>query len=177
MPDARFEAVLERKGSGTFVVVPVDVPAVFGRVRAPVRVTINGHPWRSTVMRYDERYLLGVSREHRTAAGIAPGDTVAVALASDDAPRVVAGAGGPRRGARRGSGRAGGLRRGVVHAPAGVGRVGGGGEARGDAGAAGARGGGAGPGALRASPVFAAGVRADVRRFIAVPSKAARGCA
>jgi len=25
--------------------------------------------------------------------------------------------------------------------------------------------------------VFAAGVRADVRRFIAVPSKAARGCA
>ena len=30
-----------------------------------------------------------MSREHRTAAGIAPGDTVAVALASDDAPRVV----------------------------------------------------------------------------------------
>ena len=89
MPDARFEAILERKGSGAFVVVPVDVPAVFGRVRAPVRVTINGHSWRSTIMRYDERYLLGVSREHQTAAGIAPGDTVAVALASDDAPRVV----------------------------------------------------------------------------------------
>ena len=33
MPDARFEAILERKGSGTFVVVPVDVPAVFGKIR------------------------------------------------------------------------------------------------------------------------------------------------
>jgi Bacteriocin-protection, YdeI or OmpD-Associated/Domain of unknown function (DUF1905) len=89
MPDTRFEAVLERRGSGTFVVVPVDVPAVFGRVRAPVRVTINGHTWRSTIMRYDERYLLGVSRENRAGAGIAPGDTVTVSLASDDAPRVV----------------------------------------------------------------------------------------
>jgi hypothetical protein len=90
MPDTRFEAVLERRGSGTFVVVPVDVPAVFGRVRAPVRVTINGHTWRSTIMRYDERYLLGVSRENQAGAGIAPGDTVTVSLASDDAPRVVA---------------------------------------------------------------------------------------
>jgi hypothetical protein len=89
MPDTRFEAVLERRGSGTFVVVPVDVPAVFGRVRAPVRVTINGHTWRSTIMRYDARYLLGVSREHQAGAGIAPGDTVTVSLASDDAPRVV----------------------------------------------------------------------------------------
>ena len=89
MPDARFEAILERQGSGTFVVVPVDVPAVFARVRAPVRVTINGHAWRSTIMRYDNRYLVGVSREHQTAAGIAPGDTVAVALASDDAPRTI----------------------------------------------------------------------------------------
>ena len=89
MPDARFEAVLERQGSGAFVVVPVDVPAVFGRVRAPVRVTINGHTWRSTIMRYDERYLLGVSREHQTGARIAPGDTVSVELVSDDAPRVV----------------------------------------------------------------------------------------
>jgi bacteriocin resistance YdeI/OmpD-like protein/uncharacterized protein DUF1905 len=89
MPDTRFEAVLERRGSGTFVVVPVDVPAVFGRVRAPVRVTINGHTWRSTIMRYDERYLLGVSRENQVGAGIAPGDMVPVSLASDDAPRVV----------------------------------------------------------------------------------------
>jgi hypothetical protein len=82
--------VLEREGSGTFVVVPVDVPAVFGRVRAPVVVTINGHTWRSTLSRYGGRDLLGISRANREAAGIAVGDAVTVELAGDSEPRTVA---------------------------------------------------------------------------------------
>jgi hypothetical protein len=90
MADVRFEAVVEQEGSGTFVVVPVDVPAVFGRVRAPVVVTINGHSWRSTLMRYGDRDLLGISRANRAAAGVAVGDAVAVELAADTEPRTVA---------------------------------------------------------------------------------------
>ena len=89
MADATFEATLESQGRRTFVVVPVDVPAVFGRVRAPVLVTVNGHTWRSTVMRYGGRDLVGISRANREAAGVAPGDVVAVTLASDDAQRTV----------------------------------------------------------------------------------------
>jgi hypothetical protein len=89
MAGARFETVVGSEGTGTFLEVPLDVPAVFGRVRAPVRVTVGGHTWRSTVMRYGDRYVLGVARANREAAGVAAGDTVAVTVASDDAPRTV----------------------------------------------------------------------------------------
>jgi hypothetical protein len=87
--EARFDAVIGAEGDGTFIGVPLDVPAVFGRVRAPVRVTVNGHTWRSTVMRYGADYVLPLSRANREAAGVRAGDAVTVALASDDAPRTV----------------------------------------------------------------------------------------
>jgi Domain of unknown function (DUF1905)/Bacteriocin-protection, YdeI or OmpD-Associated len=86
----RFEAVVGAEGSGTFVEVPLDVPAVFGRVRAPVRVTINGWTWRSTVMRYGERYYLPVNARNREAAGAAAGDRVEVLVELDAEPRDVA---------------------------------------------------------------------------------------
>jgi hypothetical protein len=89
MASERFETVVGAEGAGTFVEVPLDVPAVFGRVRAPVRVTVNGHTWRSTVMRYGERYYLPVNRANREAADVAAGDTVSVLVESDDAPRTV----------------------------------------------------------------------------------------
>jgi hypothetical protein len=89
MAEVRFEAVLGVEGSGTFIAVPVDVPALFGRVRAPVVVTVNGHAYRSTVMRYGERYVLPLSRANREAAGVSAGDAVVVELAADDAPRTV----------------------------------------------------------------------------------------
>jgi bacteriocin resistance YdeI/OmpD-like protein/uncharacterized protein DUF1905 len=89
MANERFEAVVGTEGTGTFVEVPIDVPAVFGRVRAPVRVTVNGHTWRSTVMRYGERYVLPLNRQNREAAGVAAGEAITVDLASDDAARTV----------------------------------------------------------------------------------------
>ena len=46
MSTHRFETVLEAEGSGVFFEVPLDVPAVFGQARAPVRGTINGKPFR-----------------------------------------------------------------------------------------------------------------------------------
>jgi hypothetical protein len=86
----RFEAVVGTEGSGTFVVVPLDVPAVFGRVRAPVRVTINDWTWRSTVMRYGERYYLPLNARNRQGAGIAAGDRVVVLVELDAEERDVA---------------------------------------------------------------------------------------
>ena len=89
MASERFETVVGTQRAGTFLEVPLDVPAVFGRVRAPVRVTVNGHTWRTTVMRYGERYYLPLNRENRGAAGVAAGDTVSVLVESDHAPRTV----------------------------------------------------------------------------------------
>jgi hypothetical protein len=86
----RFETVLAAEDSGVFIELPLDVPAAFGKARAPVRGTINGHPFRSTVAVYGGRYYLPVKRALREAAGVAAGDTVVVELEPDDQPRTVA---------------------------------------------------------------------------------------
>jgi hypothetical protein len=72
-----------------FIQVPLDVPAVFGKARAPVRGTINGQPFRSTVAVYGGRYYLPVNRALRDAAGVAAGDAVVIELEPDDEPRTV----------------------------------------------------------------------------------------
>ena len=85
----RFEAVLEQRGQGAFVVVPFDVREAYGQARPPVRGTVDGHPFRTTVAVYGGVPHLGFRREVREAAGIEPGDTVAIELERDDEPREV----------------------------------------------------------------------------------------
>ena len=89
MAGHRFETVLAAEDGGVFFEVPLDVPATFGKARAPVRGTINGHPFRSTVAVYGGRYYLPVRRSLREAAGVAAGDAVVVELEPDDQPRTV----------------------------------------------------------------------------------------
>jgi Bacteriocin-protection, YdeI or OmpD-Associated/Domain of unknown function (DUF1905) len=89
MATHRFETVLQAEDGGVFIEVPLDVPAVFGRARAPVRGTINGHPFRSTVAVYGGRSYLPVKKALREAAGVAAGDAVVIELEADDQPRTV----------------------------------------------------------------------------------------
>jgi hypothetical protein len=86
-----FTAELELHGkTATGVEVPADVVERLGAgKRPPVRVTVNGHTWESTVAVMGGRYLLGVAAEHRAAAGIAAGDRITVALVLDAGPRQV----------------------------------------------------------------------------------------
>jgi hypothetical protein len=85
----RFEGVLAQRGGGALVEIPLDVPAVFGGKRVPVRGTINGYPFRTTVATYGGRYYLGFRREIREGAGIDAGDPVVVQLERDEEPRTV----------------------------------------------------------------------------------------
>jgi hypothetical protein len=85
----RFEGTLEKHGSGTVVEVPFDVRAVFGKARAPVRGTVNGYPFRTTVATYGGRYFLGFRREIREAGGFDDGDRLSIVLELDDSPRTV----------------------------------------------------------------------------------------
>jgi hypothetical protein len=86
----RFRAELKLEGkTGTYVVVPLDVPAVFGRARPPVRGTINGSPLRSTIAKYGDDYFLVINRKVREAAGVAAAETVDVELELDTEPRIV----------------------------------------------------------------------------------------
>jgi len=84
-----FEGTLKQEGSGTLLEVPFDVRAAFGKARAPVRGTVNGHPFRTTVAVYGGRYFLGFRREIREAAGFGDGDRLSVVLELDDEPRTV----------------------------------------------------------------------------------------
>jgi hypothetical protein len=92
MTTASFKATLNRpeaQGTATFIEVPLDVPAIFGRARPPVWVTINGHTYRSTIAIYGSRYYLPVNRSNREAAGVQAGDTVTVEIALDTHVRQV----------------------------------------------------------------------------------------
>ena len=88
MPRFRAELKLEGK-TGTYIEVPLDVPAVFGRARPPVRGTINGAPLRSTIAKYGDEYFLVINRKVREAAGVAAGQTVDIELELDTKPRTV----------------------------------------------------------------------------------------
>ncbi len=87
----RFRAVVELGGkTATGIEVPAEVVAALGSSRRPaVQVTINGHTYGSTVAAMGGRFLLPVSAENRTAAGVAAGDEVDVELVLDAAPRSV----------------------------------------------------------------------------------------
>jgi Bacteriocin-protection, YdeI or OmpD-Associated/Domain of unknown function (DUF1905) len=70
--------------------VPAEVVDALGSGRKPaVRVTVGGHTYRSTVATRDGVYMLPLSGENRTAAGVAAGDEVEVDVELDDQPREV----------------------------------------------------------------------------------------
>jgi bacteriocin resistance YdeI/OmpD-like protein/uncharacterized protein DUF1905 len=86
----RFDALLTRNDSGGHLVaLPFDAKQAFGRVRVPVRATVNGHAFRSTLMRYGETDYLGLNRKARDDAGVEAGQRITVELEVDDEPRVV----------------------------------------------------------------------------------------
>jgi Bacteriocin-protection, YdeI or OmpD-Associated/Domain of unknown function (DUF1905) len=86
----RFTAILGgEEGERPVVEVPFDVKERFGRARAPVRGTVDGADFRTTVAVYGGRYYVGFNKELRDRAGIAIGDEVEVALEVDREPRTV----------------------------------------------------------------------------------------
>jgi hypothetical protein len=70
--------------------VPAKVVAALGSSkRPPVRATINGFTYRSTVAVMGGKFMLGVSNEVRKSAGVAAGETVDVDLELDTEAREV----------------------------------------------------------------------------------------
>jgi hypothetical protein len=91
MGSVRFTAELTPRGPAAAVVLDDEHVAAVGEgaKRFPVVATVNGYTWRTTVMRMRGEFLLGLNRAVRDAAGVEAGDTVAVALDLDTAPREV----------------------------------------------------------------------------------------
>jgi Flp pilus assembly protein CpaB len=88
----RFRAKIEGKEAGVVAAItpPVDVPEFFGtRARVPIRGTINGYPFRSSLMPCGERRMMPVNKKLCEGAGVQPGDTVDVVMERDEEERTV----------------------------------------------------------------------------------------
>jgi hypothetical protein len=87
----KFRTTIELGGKTAtgFQVPPEVVEGLGAGKRPPVNVTINGYTYRSTVAPYGGVFMLPLSAEHRTAAGLAAGDEADVDLELDTEPREV----------------------------------------------------------------------------------------
>ena len=92
-PVKRFRVLLEKHEHSEAVLftLPFDASRFFGtRARVPVRGTINGFPFRSSIFpEGDGTHYMAVNRETREGAGVRGGETVSVVMERDDEPRVV----------------------------------------------------------------------------------------
>ncbi len=90
-PRIRFRTTIRQTGkSTTGIEVPAELVAQLGTSkRPPVSVTINGYTYRSTVASMGGAFLVSLSAENRTQAGVAGGDEADVELVLDTAPREV----------------------------------------------------------------------------------------
>lgn len=84
-----FKAKIEREGSDCHIPLDFDPRAVFGKMRAPVKVTLNGYTFRSTIAAMGGPPFIPLRKSNREAAGLEGGETITVRLDLDTEPRVV----------------------------------------------------------------------------------------
>ena len=72
-----------------FIPVTFDPKKVFGKVRAPVKVTLNGYTYRSTIAAMGGPPCIPLRRSNREAAGLEGHETVQVRLELDTETREV----------------------------------------------------------------------------------------
>jgi hypothetical protein len=91
MKRAKFRTtILGNDKSALGIKIPAEAVAALGTgKRPPVRVTINGKSYRSTVAVMGGDFMVGVSAENRKIVGVGAGDKVEVTLELDTEPRVV----------------------------------------------------------------------------------------
>ena len=78
-----------RDGSMCFIPVPFDPKPLFGKVRAPVRVTLNGYTYRSTIAAMGGTVCIPLRRSNREAAGLKGGERLDVQIALDKQERTI----------------------------------------------------------------------------------------
>lgn len=87
----KFRAIILQSGkTATGIQVPAEVVTSLGSgKRPPVRVTINGYTYRSSIASMGGKFMVGVSAEVRKNAGVVGEDKVDVNVELDTAPREV----------------------------------------------------------------------------------------
>src|SRR2546429_6992322 len=84
MPALQFAGRLESDQGACFIRVPPQTLTALGEgKRAPVKVTVNGYTYRTTIAVYGGKSYIGVRGEVREAAGVAAGDRLTLGLEYD----------------------------------------------------------------------------------------------
>src|ERR1700756_235548 len=78
-----------RKDASAAFTLPFDTRDVWGKAKVPVRVTINGYTWRSTVGNRGGQQYIVVNAEARRTAGVKAGDLVTITLEPDTEKREI----------------------------------------------------------------------------------------
>src|SRR5262245_48222492 len=89
MTSKTFKTTIVRDGVACFIPLTFDPKVLFGKVRAPVKVTVNGYTYRSTIAAMGSPPCIPLRKSHRDAAGIEGGETVSVRLELDEETREV----------------------------------------------------------------------------------------
>ena len=89
MASKTFMATIVRDGAMCFIPLSFDPKRVFGKARAPVRVTLNGFTFRSTIAAMGGPAFIPLRKSNREAAGLAGTETLEIRLDLDTEPRVV----------------------------------------------------------------------------------------
>ena len=84
-----FKATIVRQGPMCYIPVPFDPKDVFGKLRAPVKVTLNGYTYRSTIAAMGGPPCIPLRKSNREAAGLDGGETLTIRLDLDTEPRKV----------------------------------------------------------------------------------------
>jgi len=83
------KTTLVRDGAMCFIPLTFAPKAVFGKVRVPVKVTLNGYTYRSTIAAMGGPPCIPLRRSNREAAGVDGGETLEVRLDLDTDKREV----------------------------------------------------------------------------------------
>ncbi len=80
-----FRAIIEEGDSGgAYISIPFDVEQVFGKKRVKIKATIDGEPYRGTLVRMGSpHHMLLVLKEIRQKIGKSVGDNVEIELEED----------------------------------------------------------------------------------------------
>jgi len=85
----KFKTTIVRDGSMCFIPLTFDPKPVFGKVRAPVKVTVNGYTYRSTIAAMGGPPFIPLRKSNREAAGLEGGEMLEVTLDLDTDKREV----------------------------------------------------------------------------------------
>jgi Bacteriocin-protection, YdeI or OmpD-Associated/Domain of unknown function (DUF1905) len=89
MTSTTFTVTIKREGAMCFIPLAFDPRALFGKVRAPVKVTLNGFTYRSTIAAMGGPPCIPLRKSNREAAGLEGHETLEIRLELDNDPREV----------------------------------------------------------------------------------------